>query len=61
MKKILITGASGFIGSFIVEKALELGFDTYAGIRSSSSKQYLKDERIKFVDLNLSDKESLKK
>lgn len=60
MKKILITGASGFIGSFIVEKALELGFDTYAGIRSSSSKQYLKDERIKFVDLNLSDKESLK-
>ncbi len=60
MKKILITGASGFIGSFLVEKALELGMETYAGIRSSSSKQYLKDERIRFVNLNLSDKNSLK-
>lgn len=61
MKKILITGASGFIGSFIVEKALEMGMETYAGIRSTSSKKYLKDERIHFVDLNLSDKVSLKK
>jgi nucleoside-diphosphate-sugar epimerase len=38
--KILITGASGFIGSFLVEEALKRGFETYAGIRKSSSKQY---------------------
>ncbi|NVN96413.1 MAG: NAD(P)-dependent oxidoreductase [Bacteroidetes bacterium] len=61
MKKILITGASGFIGSFIVEKALELGYDTYAGIRKSSSKKYLTDKRIHFIDLDFSDKISLKK
>ncbi len=60
MKKILITGASGFIGSFIVEKALELGFETYAAIRNSSSKQYLTDSRIHFVNINLDDKSSLK-
>lgn len=54
--KILITGASGFIGSFLVEKALEQGFDTYAGIRASSSKKYLTDNKIKFIDLNYSDK-----
>ncbi len=60
MKKILITGASGFIGSFIVEKALELGFETYAAIRNSSSKQYLTDSRIRFVNINLADKASLK-
>lgn len=60
MKKILITGASGFIGSFIVEKALELGMETYAGIRNSSSKKYLQDKRIQFVNLDLSDKASLK-
>ncbi|MDR1055101.1 MAG: NAD(P)-dependent oxidoreductase [Prevotellaceae bacterium] len=53
--RILITGASGFIGSFLVEKALEKGFETYAGIRKSSSKQYLQDERIHFIDLNYSD------
>ncbi len=45
-KKVLITGASGFVGSFLVEKALDLGFDTYAGIRSSSSLEYLQDDRI---------------
>lgn len=33
-KKILITGASGFIGSAIVRKALEHGYETWAGIRS---------------------------
>ncbi|MDR1552847.1 MAG: NAD(P)-dependent oxidoreductase [Prevotellaceae bacterium] len=57
--KILITGASGFIGSFLVEKSLEQGFETYAGIRASSSKKYLADERIKFIDINYADKESL--
>jgi nucleoside-diphosphate-sugar epimerase len=57
--KILITGASGFIGSFLVEKSLEQGFETYAGIRASSSKKYLADERIKFIDINYADKEKL--
>jgi len=57
--KILITGASGFIGSFIVEEALRQGFDTWAAIRRSSSKEYLQDERIHFIELNLSSKEQL--
>ncbi|MFZ4411855.1 MAG: NAD-dependent epimerase/dehydratase family protein [Bacteroidales bacterium] len=61
MKKILITGASGFIGSFIVEKALELGMEVYAGIRNSSSKIYLTDARIHFISIDFSDKVSMKK
>ena len=51
-KKILITGASGFIGSAIVKKALEEGYETWAGIRASSSKDMLQDKRINFIDLN---------
>ena len=47
-KRILITGASGFIGSFLVEKALEEGYETWAGVRKSSSREYLKDDRIQF-------------
>ncbi len=58
-RKVLITGASGFIGSTAVDKALELGYETWAGIRKSSSKQYLQDERIRFIDLNYGNKEML--
>ena len=58
--KILITGASGFIGSFIVEEALRRGFDTWAAVRQSSSRQFLTDGRIHFIELNLSSEEQLR-
>ncbi len=58
--KILITGASGFIGSFIVEEALRRGYDTWAAIRRSSSRAFLQDERIHFIELNLSSEEQLR-
>lgn len=58
-KRILITGASGFIGSFLVEKALEKGYETWAGIRKSSSREYLQDKRIQFIDLPFQDKGKL--
>ena len=58
--KILITGASGFIGSFIVEEALRQGFETWAAVRGSSSRQFLQDERIHFIELNLSSEEQLR-
>ena len=55
----MITGASGFIGSFIVEEALRRGFETWAAVRRSSSREYLHDERINFIELNLSSKQQL--
>ena len=58
-QKILVTGASGFIGSFIVEEALRQGFEVWAGIRKTSSKAYLQDERIRFLCLTFADKEQL--
>ena len=51
MKKILITGASGFIGGFLVKEALERGYETWAGVRSTSSRANLQDKRIRFIDL----------
>ncbi|MDE5710024.1 MAG: NAD(P)-dependent oxidoreductase [Bacteroides sp.] len=41
MARILITGASGFIGSFIAEEAVRRGMEVWAGIRETSSKEYL--------------------
>ena len=58
--KILITGASGFIGSFIVEEAIKRGFDVWAAMRKSSSRQFLADDRIQFIELNLASEEDLK-
>ena len=54
MESILITGASGFIGSFIVEEALKRKFGVWAGIRSSSSREYLRNRKIHII-LNLKD------
>jgi nucleoside-diphosphate-sugar epimerase len=42
-----------------VEEALKQGFETWAAIRKSSSKEYLQDERIHFIELNLSSKAQL--
>ena len=60
MSNILITGATGFIGSFIVEEALRQGMNVWAAVRKTSSKAYLKDPRIHLTELNLNDKEELK-
>lgn len=60
MKKILVTGASGFIGSFIVEEALSRGMEVWAGMRATSSHRYLQDGRINFLELDLGSEERLK-
>ena len=52
MESILITGASGFIGSFIVQEALKRRFGVWAGIRASSSKKYLKVRKFHFLELD---------
>ena len=58
--RILITGASGFIGGFLVEEALRRGYETWAGVRATSSKKHLKDERIHFIDLKYNDPAALR-
>ncbi len=42
-----------------MEEALKQGFETWAAVRKSSSKEYLQDERIHFIELNLSSKAQL--
>ena len=56
---ILVTGASGFIGSYIVQEGLDKGFEVWAGVRGTSSRGYLQDERIKFAQLDLSNPDIL--
>lgn len=58
-KNILITGASGFIGSFMVEAAISRGYKVWAAIRQNSNKEFLPQEGVSFIELNYSDIASL--
>lgn len=59
MDNVLITGASGFIGSFLVEEGLRRGFTVYAGIRKTSSKEYLTDPSIRFLEMDFSSEDKV--
>lgn len=59
MDKLLITGASGFLGSFLIKEALGRNVETYAGIRSTSSKNQLTDPNIQFCEIDFEDKAGL--
>lgn len=58
-KRMLVTGATGFIGSFIVDEALRRNMEVWAAVRNTSSRKYLLDERINIINLNLDDEDSL--
>ena len=57
---ILITGATGFIGGFIVDEALNRGMQVWVAVRPTSSRKYLTDPRIQFLELILGNKEQMK-
>ena len=58
-KRVLITGAGGFVGGFIVEESLKRGFETWAAVRRSTSREFLQDDRINFIELDFNNPESL--
>ena len=58
-KRVLIIGAGGFIGGFIAQESLRRGYDTWVGIRESTSKKYLTDSRIHTVIFDYDSVDSL--
>jgi nucleoside-diphosphate-sugar epimerase len=58
-KNLLITGASGFIGSYLVELALKKEYNTVAAVRPTSNKHWLKDPSIHFLELDFKNDQSL--
>ena len=54
-EKLLITGASGFLGYHLIEAALLQDYEVYAGVRKSSNTKHLLNDRVHVVEMDLSD------
>jgi len=59
-KKLLITGANGFVGSWLVEEAIAQGYLVYAGIRRTSNTKYLTDPRINYFYYSFEQEDALR-
>jgi nucleoside-diphosphate-sugar epimerase len=57
--KILVTGATGFIGGSIVEDLVKEGHEVFALVRKTSSIDHLANLGVKFVFGDITDKDSL--
>jgi len=51
-KRILITGATGFVGFHLIEAALTNGLEVFANVRKSSQTGHLQGLAVNFVELD---------
>ena len=58
-KTLLIVGAGGFIGGFIARRAISLGYDTWAGVRPSTSRRWLDLPGLHIVEFDYDDPEAI--
>jgi UDP-glucose 4-epimerase len=58
-QKVLITGASGFVGFHLIEAALAKGLEVFAAVRKSSDIKHLVSYNINYTYLDFSSIESL--
>lgn len=58
-KRVLITGANGFVGSHIVDALLREGYDVRAMVRTTSDLTWLTDKPVELSYASLQDKKSL--
>lgn len=59
-KKVLITGASGFVGYHLLVEALQNNLEVYAAVRKNSKIEHLKDLNIQYVYLDYANVDALK-
>jgi nucleoside-diphosphate-sugar epimerase len=59
-ERLLITGASGFVGYHLIEAALQNDLEVYAAVRKSSKIDHLKHLAINYIDLDYKNPATLK-
>ena len=60
-QKVLITGASGFVGFHLIEAALKAGLEVHAAVRASSRVEHLKGYEVQYVSPDFSNTASIGK
>lgn len=58
--KILVTGATGFVGSHLADRLKDLGHDVKCTVRRNSNLQWIENKGFELIEASLSDKEALK-
>ncbi len=58
-QRVLVVGAGGFAGGFIVSEGLKRGYEVWAGVRETTSRKYLTDERIHFITFDFDSPETM--
>lgn len=59
MQNILITGASGFVGSHLTQAALAQNLNVFAGVRKTSDRSYLQSLPCHLFEMDLSNQDGL--
>ncbi|MEW6195071.1 MAG: NAD-dependent epimerase/dehydratase family protein [Bacteroidota bacterium] len=57
----VVTGASGFVGSHVVDRLLSEGHHVKCILRETSSKRWLEGKPVEIINSGLTDKENLRK
>ncbi|MBB6270365.1 nucleoside-diphosphate-sugar epimerase [Pedobacter cryoconitis] len=60
-KRVLITGASGFVGYHLITAAISSGLEVFAAVRSSSNVKHLEEFDIQYTNPDFSNIDLLKK
>lgn len=58
-KRLLVVGAGGFIGGFICAEGLRRGFEVTAGVRRDTSRRYLTDPSLEFLEFDYSSAQAI--
>ena len=61
MKTAFVTGATGFVGSHLVDQLLERGYTVKCLTRKTSNLRWLEGKNVELCEGSLSNKDSLKK
>lgn len=60
-KKILVFGAAGFIGSYLVSDLVDQGFDVVASDVSNVGYEFYKERNISYINVDITKKDDFKK